>query len=345
MLNKISIIIPIYNSEKFLIKCLDSLLKQSEEIYELILVNDGSTDSSSNIINQYAEKYKCIHIINQINSGVSVARNKGMDLATGDYIMFIDADDWVSNNIVEQYLSTIKKTKSDCLIGEWNEVKYNCNVNKRNKALKYISNESTEETKKRTIDHYFKSREGGAPWAKLFCRDIIKKNSLKFVENLPLGEDYLFVLNYIIFCKKIVLVEQPMYFYRMDELGAATKNRKNYFDIQLFIESEKTNIMKKANLNILDFEESLVNTYMKCCNNSYINIFKSKLKLKVEEIRKIVNNEYSIKIVKLSYKYKLIAKYRIIRFLMKNKFYISIYVLAFIQYTLQKVKTYLKVGL
>ena len=111
--NKISIIVPIYNSELFLNKCIKSIINQSFTNLEIILVNDGSTDQSLDICKKYADKDKRIIIIDKENGGVSSARNKGLDVATGDYIGFVDSDDYISYNMYEKLLFAITKNNAD----------------------------------------------------------------------------------------------------------------------------------------------------------------------------------------------------------------------------------------
>lgn len=109
---KISIIIPVYNTEKYLTECLDSLINQTYKDLELIIINDGSTDNSMNIIKKYQKKYDNIKVFEQENSGQSVARNVGLKYATGDYIMFVDSDDYIELDMVEKMLLPFKKSKN-----------------------------------------------------------------------------------------------------------------------------------------------------------------------------------------------------------------------------------------
>lgn len=114
---KISFIIPVYNSEKYLEKCLCSIFNQTNKNFEIVLVNDGSTDGSQRIIDKFMEKYpKCIKVCFQENQGISAARNRGIDMAEGEYIAFIDNDDLIDKNYVEKVSAVIKKTKSDMII-------------------------------------------------------------------------------------------------------------------------------------------------------------------------------------------------------------------------------------
>ena len=112
-MSKISVIIPVYNAEKYLGQCLDSLIGQTFSDFEIICVNDGSNDSSLDILNNYADKCDKIKIINIENSGPGPARNKGLDIASGDYITFVDADDWVDKKFLEILYASAIKTNAD----------------------------------------------------------------------------------------------------------------------------------------------------------------------------------------------------------------------------------------
>ena len=118
----VSIIIPVYNTEKYLSKCLESVINQTYKNLEIILINDGSTDKSKEICESFAKKDKRIQILNKENSGVSSARNHGMRLAKGQYIAFIDGDDYAEENYIEELLKNLKQTESDCVLCGYNRV-------------------------------------------------------------------------------------------------------------------------------------------------------------------------------------------------------------------------------
>ena len=117
MKNKITIIVPVYNSENYIRRCVDSVLRQSFEDFELLLINDGSTDGSLKILREYEKSDKRIRVINQENMGVAKTRNKGIKLASGKYIMFIDNDDYIENDYINKYYNSIKDTDYDIVIG------------------------------------------------------------------------------------------------------------------------------------------------------------------------------------------------------------------------------------
>ena len=131
---KISVIIPVYNVEKYLKRCLDSVINQTYKNLEIILIDDGSTDKSGNICDEYAAKDKRIIVIHKENGGLSDARNKGLDICTGDYISFIDSDDWIENGFYEYVVNNVKD--NDLLIFD-----YYITNGKNSKWIKYKNTE------------------------------------------------------------------------------------------------------------------------------------------------------------------------------------------------------------
>ena len=112
-MNKISVVVPIYNVERYLKRCIDSIINQTYDNLEIILVNDGSKDSCLNICNEYKKKDERVIVIDQPNAGLSGARNSGIEIATGEYISFIDSDDYIHKDFYKEMLSTAVKEKSD----------------------------------------------------------------------------------------------------------------------------------------------------------------------------------------------------------------------------------------
>lgn len=209
----ISIIVPVYNGEKWLRRCLDSILKMSFSDYELIIVNDGSTDDTYNILNYYKEYDQRIKVINKSNGGSGSARNVGISLAIGDYISFIDSDDMVD----EDFLSILYKTmiEYDVDIVECNfesilndkskikrdEKNYKVNVISNEKKLEEFCNKNT----------YLKT---AVLWNKLFKKKLF--SNLKFVENKGIDDEFLIHL-LIYRANTIAVIDKTLYFYCLTE--------------------------------------------------------------------------------------------------------------------------------
>ena len=187
-MRKVSIIIPIYNAENTIEKCISSILKQTYKDYELLLIDDGSTDNSLKVIKKYS-KYKNIRILNQENHGVAYTRNRGIKEATGDYIMFIDNDDFIDSDYIEKHITIISKENSDIVISGYRR------INVENKVL--------HEEKLR--DTYWSRFIIMAPWAKIFRRDFLLKNNIEFL-SYGIGEDVYFNLLIYSFKPKITIL-------------------------------------------------------------------------------------------------------------------------------------------
>ncbi len=220
MLNKLSlsIIIPVYNTEKYLKACIDSILKQNINNYEIILIDDGSIDSSKTILNDYACKHEQIRVHYNNHSGVSKARNTGILSASGEYIMFLDSDDTLTDNSLLHILS-LTDDKTDIIIGSKNIVKSNEIIKKELPDRIYSdTNQLTN------IINYIDSSDdiNWYPWGKLFKRDIIIKNNILFDETLVSCEDFKFFYSYLLYSNGIKTISFPIVNYQFLREGALT---------------------------------------------------------------------------------------------------------------------------
>lgn len=193
----VSIIIPVYNSEKYIARLLDDIIKQSFSDFEVIVVNDGSEDNSQSILENYAEKDKRIHSIEVKNSGVSEARNLGLSLAKGKYIRFVDADDRLDADSIQCMMDVAQKDESlDLIIGSFRSIP-EVNLYYGEHA---INGKQTLE--QMSLDFLFNIRSFyyGVVWNKLYKREIIEKYNIKFNKVLTWCEDFIFNLDYFEYC-------------------------------------------------------------------------------------------------------------------------------------------------
>ena len=228
MKDRVSIVIPIYNSEIYLKRCLDSVINSTYKNIELILLDDGSTDKSLTICNNYQEKYKkIIRVYSHKNMGVAKTRNKGIKLATGKYIMFIDNDDFIDEDYIEKYYKVVSDNNLDVVMGGYER------VDEENKTLTVSSLHDYEWSKYKIV----------APWAKIYRLDYLRKNKIEFL-NTNIGEDIYFNVQVINMTDKIKIIDNTSYkwFY----------NRR----------SISNTVHKKADENI-QFEFLLDQTYKK----------------------------------------------------------------------------------
>lgn len=206
-MKKISIIVPVYNVEKYVEKCIQSLINQSYKNIEIILVDDGSNDRSNKIIDEYAKADSRILTIHQKNKGVSAARNAGLKVATGEYVGFVDPDDYVDYQMYETMLKKIELNMSDLAVCGFSKV---TELSDKEEIFE-IKDELL--SPKKCVEDLFDFRGGYAikpsVWNKLFRRDKI--GDLKFDENIGISEDLKFVVQYILKCNSIVYVKQAFY--------------------------------------------------------------------------------------------------------------------------------------
>ena len=203
---KISVIVPVYNAEKYLEACLDSLLQQTYKNLEIIVINDGSSDHSLEIARKYEKNHNCIRVYDQVNKGVSSARNNGIAYVTGDWISFIDADDTLDSDMYECLIRTQKEYSADIVhcgykhvVGE--EIRL---IHDTGMVLEQTSEEALNCLIARK---YFV----GSLWNKLFSVKIIQ--GLSFREDLKINEDILFVFQAFSKCKKAVFIDLAKYNY------------------------------------------------------------------------------------------------------------------------------------
>lgn len=189
----ISIIVPVYNAEKTLDRCVKSIIKQSYKDVEIILVDDGSTDKSPELCDNFTKCDDRIKTIHKTNGGVSSARNEGLLNAQGDYISFIDSDDYVDENYISSFF----------MKGELAEFSIQGYKAKTNNGVLFKTVSDSVISIPQLIHLAEANNTINSPWGKMFSNDIIKTHLLKFDERLSYGEDHLFVLNYLLFTNTI----------------------------------------------------------------------------------------------------------------------------------------------
>lgn len=197
----ISVIVPVYNTKKWLPRCIDSILAQTFTDFELILVNDGSTDYSGKICDSYAATDQRIRVMHKSNGGVSSARNAALDIVKGQYIAFIDADDYIDMD----YLAAMWEYGSDIIISgaKINELTIKPSECENLKFHQYND----------FLNNFFDKPYVRAPWAKLYSRQIIQNHHIRFDERIRWGEDYIFFLEALTHSQSISLHPDAMYHY------------------------------------------------------------------------------------------------------------------------------------
>lgn len=222
----ISIIVPVYNVEHYLSDCLDSLVKQSYKNLEIICINDESPDNSHKILEEYSQTDSRIIVINQKNTGISGARNRGIKAATGDYIMFLDSDDWLELNTCEISLDTVQRYNADVVF--WSYVKEYPGHSIRKKIFSENTIEFSDSDVKEKLQRRFcglyneelkhpENADAIVPvWGKLYKAELIKKHNVSFVDLNLIGtsEDALFNFQLFNFVTKAVFLNKDLNHYR-----------------------------------------------------------------------------------------------------------------------------------
>lgn len=227
---KVSIIVPVYNSEIWLQRCIQSILNQTMNDFELLLIDDGSTDSSGEICNHYKKLDSRVKAIHNINQGVSRTRNMGIDIAQGDYILFVDSDDYIEKNMLERMIFLIEKNKSDICISGFQY--YILQNDKRidNIPVSSFSGSSIEFYHNMFVQLY----EGliiNAPWNKLISRKLICESNIRFNNNITIYEDLSFCMQLLLEANHITVLDEALYIYVLKEQGSLiSRIYKNHYE-------------------------------------------------------------------------------------------------------------------
>ncbi len=207
----ISVIVPIYNADKYVGRCVNSLRQQTYADIEIILVNDGSIDDSLTICNELAKSDRRIKVVTQSNQGVSAARNNGIAKANGEYICFVDSDDYVTEIYIESMIKIMLKEQADLVLSGRRQLKLDGSVHiAMPSSCKMIG----QDIRNMFRDSSFDNTRGG-PYCKLFKRSIINANNISFPLNIHYLEDAIFVLEYILKCKIVCALNEANYIYEL----------------------------------------------------------------------------------------------------------------------------------
>lgn len=291
---KVSIIIPIYNAEKFISKCIESVLNQTYHDLEIILVNDGSTDETLKIIQQYQNKDERIKIIDKENAGVSDSRNRGIEIATGEYIAFADSDDWLELNMIEKMVNIIEQQNVDMVrcnyyknysnniqsLGE----KYNPDIIDRILFKQDIQNKILTSILNGTMPAYV--------YLLLVRKEFIKK-VMRFNTNISMMEDTVFYVDLLQKVNKMYIYDEPLYhyFFNVNSLSRSPQYYIRNLNNLLLVNKLFKEILCENNA-FNDNIEKIYNTmHMKSIENTFFRLYKTYDR---EELKKyyddIINN-------------------------------------------------------
>ena len=217
-MKKVSLIVPVYNSEEYIGKCLDSILNQTYQNFEILVVNDGSKDNSWKIIEDYKNKYPDkIVAINQENKGVAVTRNETVRKASGDYIMFVDNDDFLDKDYIETFMKEANEGNYDIVYGGYRR------PNENGKILKTL----------KLIDEEWAKFIIMAPWAKTYRKQFIIDNDINFL-SINIGEDIYFNMKAILLAKSTKIIDYVGYHWFFNTKSVSNSKQKNITELELY---------------------------------------------------------------------------------------------------------------
>lgn len=320
----ISIIIPVYNVEKYLAKCIDSILSQTFKDWELILIDDGSVDQSGKICDEYACKDNRIKVTHKKNEGVSKARNTGITLAKGEYICFIDSDDWIDVNYLQNF--KIQEQQCDFYFSGALYDTYDKVYSYKKYTEKYCKNRDE------IRDEFFKQDllSNGYPWGKLYKAQIIKDNKLRFNENLTINEDHIFVFQYFSYINTLYITNTAGYHYTVfDNSGRKLSSKINSYT-ELKAASEQFNsIINQLKILWNISQEEYKRLYNIFVTSKRLSAFRSLILLKEKQYFKEEVNYWN----KSTY-IGCNRKDKIILFILRSKYLICKFYLCYILYSL-----------
>lgn len=318
---KVSVIVPIYNVERYIEECLISLINQRFDDYEIILVNDGSNDDSISIANNYLSKFSNIKLINKENGGLSSARNYGLKYAIGEYICFVDSDDIVTDEYIYNLYNKAKENEVDIVLASHKKIW-------ENGLIKDVKRETFNENEilsgKEVLLKQLRKKDFMAEvWDDIYRREFLEKNNITFYEGIY-HEDEEFTFKALLVAEKVGFLKSYDYLYRQREnsIMSSTKIEKRVADILTIIQtlqerynqckgrSEKELIYIRT-LNLLNTITDLIKDENK--NSYYFELVKSKIDLKLWRKNKYSLKSY-IQAIMISTNYKLyISIYRFMK--------------------------------
>lgn len=246
-MSKVSIIVPVYNVEKYLRKCIDSLINQTLNNIEIICINDGSTDKSLKILKEYKNKDSRIILLNQENLGQSVARNRGIEIAKGEYLGFVDPDDWIDLDYYEKLYNAASTNNTDIAVGEIIRV----TGIKKKKFLNFEKETLTDNTKLKF--ELCDVPEKSYIWNKIYKTQKLKEINLKFEEG-RIFEDCIFTPQALFFLGKMVTVPNTYYYYlRRNNSTVKQRSQKANTD-SIYAHKKASEFIKEHNIDVSSHE-------------------------------------------------------------------------------------------
>lgn len=290
----ISVIIPVYKAEKYLSRCIASLLAQSFTAFELLLIDDGSPDNSGKICHDWAERDCRIRVLHQTNAGVSAARNKGLDEAKGEYIVFVDSDDYVGTDYLKHLYEERPLNLDSIVVQGFTIVSEQAD---RQYTTSFIPSVYTgREVRELFLNDEMRDMRG--PVAKLFSRVLIERLGLRFPAEASFGEDTIFNFQYLFHCRQVVVGSHVDYVY-CDVPGSLTKRLNDfaseYATFKLY-KSITVRLAGKLDLNVADMRTAfsfVVLFFQRALITDYRSAGKVPFSLRIQHLRRLAAEQHS----------------------------------------------------
>ena len=274
-----SIIVPVYNGEKHINKCIQNLLRQSYDNFEIIIVNDGSTDNTSQIVSKYESSNNKIRLINKKNNGVSIARNIGIKNAQGDYIIFVDADDYLDVNALHILINLLYQKRHDLLIYGFTVLGSSNRLNDTETLKTMIKNSRVDKNDLLKAIISTKNNILGYIWRAAYSKTMLLDNDILFPDGIKISEDYMFLLNVVNSSKNILISDEELYYYCINEESMSIKYIPSLLEDMTFVN-------KWMYDTIVNNNDYLLTGYYCCVANTFIRFVQNSFRNKGMSFRK-----------------------------------------------------------
>lgn len=326
----VSVIIPVYNVDKYLKKCIDSMLNQTYKNIEIILVDDGSTDTSGFICDQYKEKNDNIIVIHKKNEGLGYARNSALKIASGKYVTFIDSDDYADNDLIMNLMKGVIYDQVDTCIGGFKRINEDGSIEfiEKYQECIYINDD--------IYDSLFARMLGSLPekhdalrmsvWNVLYSMDIIKEHGLIFPSERDfISEDIMWDSEYYKYAHKVKIIESTAYNYRITPGSLTQKFKPQRFEMVCILYKELKKRIDNDSVKVMRLQRQFFVNLRVCLKQEHPKISKNNRHIYIIRIKKIINDDLVQEIVKEYPVNKIQFKQKIFLLLIKYRlFYILI---------------------
>lgn len=314
---RLSIIVPIYNVEKYLDRCMKSLLSQTLEGIEIIMVDDESPDDCPRLCEEYKAKYPNVKVVHKKNGGLGFARNSGLEVAEGEYVAFIDSDDFVDTDMFQNLYEYGKKNNCDAVFCGYNIYRDAEHIRRMQENADYVLRQGADGVKQVLLDmvgpepdYHSDAKLLMSVWRAIYSRKVIEENHLRFVsERVYIAEDIMWHLDFLPCCKCVGLIPQTHYYYCMNGTSLTRTYRADRFQKELFLYHVQEEKLRKAGFDETDFRVRLNRQLLmktRVCISQQVAFINQLGYLKARKNIKEIVNVLELQAILKTYPYKLL---------------------------------------